>query len=565
MICPTCQKEVIADRLFCRWCESYIPRSEVGTKASLARRFLAIVIDAALGPILFFFLVVLPIAGSAIEPAAIGLMLLWVPILVASLVLFTRGMTIGKWMLNAQVVEKLGGGPPGFARMLLREIIGKFVSSIIFGLGYFWAIWDEDGQAWHDKIAGTIVVKRTASRHQTSESSSPAIASLKRVPSPTIASRQTPVPLPSPWQPPPVIAESAIAPAALTLSPWSPPPVDNPIVPAPRATFNTPGGAPAAERWHLPPPPPPPSLMAGAVEADRPTYEQVANYGPSRSTTGAGSQDVLAPWVPLVPALPAPTAPPSRRRLPAVPRERAATSPTAAGAERGSRIVAFMIVVLAIVAVTVGGAGYWLWANPRVVFQNGLDGPVQVAIQGGDAVTVEARSVLDTRVPRKDGLQLGWAVRPLTNGDGRMAAATFGDHVTREFEASPLAATHVRTRAETNGEDYFAPRITNQTGEPLRIVVNGGLRSASGESMTRSCDCVVPAGATRFPIGYYRLFRNSTVRASAEDGATAMFEGFAESVDSISGMVSLRFAARDLRRPGSVAAQRRNGISYINR
>jgi uncharacterized RDD family membrane protein YckC len=27
------------------------------------------------------------------------------------------------------------------------------------GLGYFWAIWDKDNQAWHDKIAGTVVVK----------------------------------------------------------------------------------------------------------------------------------------------------------------------------------------------------------------------------------------------------------------------------------------------------------------------------------------------------------------------------------------------------------------------
>lgn len=44
--------------------------------------------------------------------------------------------------------------------MLLREVIGKWVSGLVFGLGYFWAIWDKDGQTWHDKIAGTVVVKR---------------------------------------------------------------------------------------------------------------------------------------------------------------------------------------------------------------------------------------------------------------------------------------------------------------------------------------------------------------------------------------------------------------------
>lgn len=44
--------------------------------------------------------------------------------------------------------------------MILRETIGKFLSGLVLGLGYFWAIWDKDSQAWHDKIAGTVVIKR---------------------------------------------------------------------------------------------------------------------------------------------------------------------------------------------------------------------------------------------------------------------------------------------------------------------------------------------------------------------------------------------------------------------
>jgi uncharacterized RDD family membrane protein YckC len=27
-----------------------------------------------------------------------------------------------------------------------------------FGLGFFWALWDRDGEAFHDKIVGTHVV-----------------------------------------------------------------------------------------------------------------------------------------------------------------------------------------------------------------------------------------------------------------------------------------------------------------------------------------------------------------------------------------------------------------------
>jgi hypothetical protein len=46
--------------------------------------------------------------------------------------------------------------------MLVRELIGKLVSGFFAGLGFFWAIWDRDSQAWHDKLAGTVVVRRDA-------------------------------------------------------------------------------------------------------------------------------------------------------------------------------------------------------------------------------------------------------------------------------------------------------------------------------------------------------------------------------------------------------------------
>lgn len=71
-----------------------------------------------------------------------------------------KGLTPGKYLVGEQVVDHLTGGQPGLGKMLLREIIGKWVSGLLFGLGYLWAIWDKDGQAWHDKIAGTVVIRR---------------------------------------------------------------------------------------------------------------------------------------------------------------------------------------------------------------------------------------------------------------------------------------------------------------------------------------------------------------------------------------------------------------------
>ena len=47
----------------------------------------------------------------------------------------------------------------GFGTTLLREIIGKIISSIIILLGYIWILFDGQRQGWHDKIASTYVVK----------------------------------------------------------------------------------------------------------------------------------------------------------------------------------------------------------------------------------------------------------------------------------------------------------------------------------------------------------------------------------------------------------------------
>jgi len=68
------------------------------------------------------------------------------------------GQTAGKRLLGLRVARG-GGDSVGFGRALLRETVGRWVAGVVLGLGYVWAAWDKDGRGWHDKLAGTVVVR----------------------------------------------------------------------------------------------------------------------------------------------------------------------------------------------------------------------------------------------------------------------------------------------------------------------------------------------------------------------------------------------------------------------
>lgn len=67
------------------------------------------------------------------------------------------GQTVGKRALGIRVIDLARGGPIGYGRGFIRYI-GRYASTIVFLLGYFWMLWDKEKQTWHDKLAGSVVV-----------------------------------------------------------------------------------------------------------------------------------------------------------------------------------------------------------------------------------------------------------------------------------------------------------------------------------------------------------------------------------------------------------------------
>ena len=68
-----------------------------------------------------------------------------------------NGQSIGMKLLNMKVVSQ-DGEPLSFVRAGLRGSVGYWISSIVFGLGFIWAAFDSEKEAWHDKIFDTWVV-----------------------------------------------------------------------------------------------------------------------------------------------------------------------------------------------------------------------------------------------------------------------------------------------------------------------------------------------------------------------------------------------------------------------
>lgn len=69
-----------------------------------------------------------------------------------------RGATLGKRLLRIRVVGR-DGQYISLPRSFVREVVGKWISGAFFSLGYLWALWDQDKQAWHDKLTSTYVVR----------------------------------------------------------------------------------------------------------------------------------------------------------------------------------------------------------------------------------------------------------------------------------------------------------------------------------------------------------------------------------------------------------------------
>ena len=69
-----------------------------------------------------------------------------------------RQATVGKMAIRARIVDARTGQAPTTRQDLIRYF-GYLLSVMPLGLGYLWVAFDSRKQGFHDKLAGTVVVR----------------------------------------------------------------------------------------------------------------------------------------------------------------------------------------------------------------------------------------------------------------------------------------------------------------------------------------------------------------------------------------------------------------------
>jgi len=89
----------------------------------------------------------------------VDFLLSWVfPAIAVVLFWAYRQATPGKMAISARIVDARTGRTPGTWQWVIRYL-GYYVSSLPLCLGLLWVAFDPRKQGWHDKLAGTVVVR----------------------------------------------------------------------------------------------------------------------------------------------------------------------------------------------------------------------------------------------------------------------------------------------------------------------------------------------------------------------------------------------------------------------
>ena len=118
--------------------------------AGIGTRFVALAVDGIILGIIMGILFGTAEGPGGILGIVVGLAYHWY------FLTQRKGQTPGKMLMNIRVV-KVDGSPISHTDAAIRYA-GYTINSAVLMLGWIWALFDENKQGWHDKLASTVVV-----------------------------------------------------------------------------------------------------------------------------------------------------------------------------------------------------------------------------------------------------------------------------------------------------------------------------------------------------------------------------------------------------------------------
>jgi uncharacterized RDD family membrane protein YckC len=187
--CPHCGEATAPGARYCKRCGGRLVAADgtvalaAGEPAGFWIRFAGLLIDG-----IIVTLIAIAIAGGpaavvgvqdyndgspyatdfeedeAIDDALNKALIVFYPVYFAvTIAYFTIGFatsgTPAARILGLRIVRE-DGSNPGLVRGFVRWLVSIISYNVLY-LGYLWAIWDDDKQTWHDKAAGTYVVRKS--------------------------------------------------------------------------------------------------------------------------------------------------------------------------------------------------------------------------------------------------------------------------------------------------------------------------------------------------------------------------------------------------------------------
>jgi len=143
---------------------SQVPSSGV-EKAPFLIRFVAAFIDGLiLGFLIFVITFILAFIFKILKMDILATISSWIVQIGASYFYYgkfyaSRGATPGKQLFNLRVQDNDTGQNMTEWKAFFREVLGKLISGLILFIGFFMALFREDGRALHDLMFNSRVVR----------------------------------------------------------------------------------------------------------------------------------------------------------------------------------------------------------------------------------------------------------------------------------------------------------------------------------------------------------------------------------------------------------------------